>query len=204
MVAKYRVACFLEDAAQESLVPALFLRLVREEGLLREDFQVEVLYARGGASLGALKAFVADSIKTKSLRADLLIVGSDANCKGFVKRREWIARQTRKSQYNGVIAAIPDPHIERWYVLDLAALGRASGVKITVQLPDHKCDKNYYKHILRNAFRGTGIEPPLGGSEFGGLLAEEMDLYAAGKKEHSLADFVDGVRGWLMQVKGWK
>ena len=201
MAAKYRVVFFLEDAAQENLIPDLFRRLIVESGLDLEEFQLDVLYARGGAALRALRDFIRDSKRLKHLDADLLVVGSDANCKGFTARRDWIAKQTAKTEYKDVVSAIPDPHIERWYLLDMAALAAAADVALTGAAPAYKCDKDHYKKLLRDAFRDSGIEPPLGGSEFGPSLAQKMDLYAAGKQDHGLAAFVDDVRAWLKRIQ---
>jgi hypothetical protein len=200
-VAEYRIVFFLEDAAQESLIPNLFRRLIVEAGLDPACFRQDVLYGRGGQSLKALRNFVEDSRKHKHLNADLLVVGSDANCKGFTSRRDWVAKKTLKSVYRDVVCAIPDPHIERWYMLDMAALGAAADVQVQGAAPAYKCDKDHYKKLLRDAFQGSGIEPPLGGSEFGPSLAQKMDLYAAGKQDHGLAAFLDGARSWLKRVK---
>lgn len=201
MAAKYRVVFFLEDAAQENLIPALLRRLITEQQLDPDDFQLDVLYARGGAALRALGDFIRDSRRLKHLAADLLVVGSDANCKGFTARRDWITKQTAKTGYKDVVAAIPDPHIERWYLLDMAALAAAADVALTGAAPAYKCDKDHYKKLLRGAFRGSDIEPPLGGSEYGPSLAQKMDLYAAGKQDHGLAAFVDDVRAWLKRIQ---
>jgi hypothetical protein len=201
MAARHRVVFFLEDAAQENLIPELFRRLIAEQGLKSQDFQLDVLYARGGAALRALRDFVRDSKRLKHLDADLLVVGSDANCKGYTARRDWIVKQAAKSNYSDVVPAIPDPHIERWYLLDMTALAAAADVALTGAAPAYKCDKDHYKKLLRDAFRDSGIEPPLGGSEFGPSLALKMDLYAAGKQDHGLAAFVDGVRAWLKRVQ---
>jgi hypothetical protein len=201
MAARYRVVFFLEDAAQENLIPDLLRRLITESGLVLEDFQLDVLYARGGAALRALRDFIRDSKRLKHLDADLLVVGSDANCKGFTARRDWIVKETAKTDYREVVAAIPDPHIERWYMLDMAALAAAADVVLTGAAPAYKCDKGHYKKLLREAFRNSGIEPPLGGSEFGPSLAQKMDLYAAGKQDHGLASFVESVRAWLKRIK---
>ena len=81
------------------------------------------------------------------------------------------------------------------------ALSEAAGVTISVSVPTYKCEKNYYKTLLRNAFLGTEIIPPLGGGEYGPLLAQSMDPYSAAKKDHGLADFLDKTRAWLKQAK---
>ncbi len=104
-----------------------------------------------------------------------------------------------------VIAAVPDPHVERWYLLDLPALENAAGVKLSVQHVPEKCEKDFYKKLLRQAFEGTEIAPPLGGIEYGERVALEMNLYNASKQDHGLGDFVGCLRAWLRrQVISYK
>jgi hypothetical protein len=199
MAARRRVAFFLEDTAQEALIPALFRRLVEEEGYPTDQCEYFVLSARGGGSLKSLKQFLKDAKRRSHLAADVLVVGSDANCKGFVSRRDLISHIAAKSPFEIVIPAIPDPHIERWYLLDMQALRQASGVPIVGDVPAYKCDKHRYKILLRDAFRESGIIPPMGGIEYGELVAANMDLYSACKLDAGLAAFVDRVRSWIRQ-----
>jgi hypothetical protein len=197
MADKHRVAFFLEDSAQEAIIPPLFSRLAEEEGLPPADLEFQVLYARGGASLEAFRIFLDDARDQPYLRSDLLVVGSDANCKGFTSRRDTVTAMAAKFPSQEFVTAIPDPHVERWYMLDLHALSQAAGVPLAVSPPPYKCDKNYYKTLLRHAFRGTEVTPPLGGIEYGPLVAKSMDLYQAAKQDHGLADFIDKTRAWL-------
>jgi len=201
MAADKHIIFFLEDAAQESLIPGLFKRLISDLGLPSERFHLKILYARGGASLRALTDFITDSKKYAHLNADLLVVGSDANCKGFTVRRDWIAKKMEKTNYSAIISAIADPHIERWYMLDMKALAKVAGVPLSGCAPAYKCEKNHYKRLLREAFRDSGIVPPLGGTEYGPLLATEMNLYEAGKRDHGLKEFLKNVRAWLKHIK---
>jgi hypothetical protein len=201
MAGKRRVAFFLEDSAQEAIIPPLFLRLAEEEGFFPLQFELQVLHARGGASISAFRAFLKDARKRLGLRADLLVVGSDANCKGFTARRDTISIVATKFPFQEIVTAIPDPHVERWFLLDMNALSQASGVSLTVSPPAYKCDKNRYKTLLRHAFRGTDVTPPLGGIEYGPIVAKSMDLYKAAKDDHGLGDFIEKTRSWLKRQK---
>ncbi len=201
MAGERRVAFFLEDSAQEAIIPPLFQRLAAEEGFTADQIIAQVLSARGGGSLTAFRQFLKDAQRRGHLNADLLVVGVDANCKGFTVRRDLVMKAAAKSPYGEIIAAIPDPHVERWYLLDTPALSQAAGVPIAVSVPAYKCEKNRYKTFLRQAFLNTGITPPLGGLEYGPVVAQHMDLYAAGKEDHGLNDFVEKARAWLKRVK---
>jgi hypothetical protein len=201
MGAKRRVAVFLEDSAQEAIIPPIFMRLATEEGFTPDELDIQVLSARGGGSLSAFRQFIKDARKHGHLQADLLIVGADANCKGFTTRRNLVQKAATKSPYQEIITAIPDPHIERWYLLDTAALSRAVGVQLVVNPPAYKCEKNHYKTLLRQAFLRSGVVPPLGGIEYGPLIAQYTNLYSASKQDHGLADYIESARAWLKRIK---
>jgi hypothetical protein len=200
MAAKYTIAYFLEDIGQEAIIPPLVKRLIREAGKPAEGFDHRTLNARGGGSISAYKRFLVDAKRRMHLPADLLIVGSDGNCQGFAKRRDEIIAEAADPPYPIVVTAVPDPHIERWYLLDISALSEAAGITKIPTLPPHKCDKDFYKRLLRSAFNESSIIPPLGGTEYGPLVADKIDLYAAGKADHGLAEFVKAVKDWLKQL----
>jgi hypothetical protein len=196
-VAKYKIIFFLEDSAQEVFICAMVERLIRDEGKNLRDYDLRVLSSRGGGSIRAYKDFLGQVKKRKYLDADVLIVGSDGNCNGFAKRKQQLLDASRSIPYPEVISAVPDPHIERWYLLDGQALAEAAGVPVQVVSPMVKCDKNHYKNLLKKALTEQGIIPPLGGAEYGSIVAKSMDVYRAGTVDHSLRDFIDQVRSWL-------
>lgn len=199
-MAKYTIAFFLEDSAQEALIPNLVRRLIADEGKSPPDYELHVLSARGGGSIRAYKEFIKDvKRRKKTPAADVLIVGSDGNCNGFAKRRAQLNDAAKDVPYPTVITAIPDPHIERWYLLDSQALAGAAGVPVQAIPPDAKCDKGHYKKLLKDAFTQYDLYPPLGGAEYGPLIAQTMDLYAAGVADHALRDFIEQARYWLRQ-----
>jgi hypothetical protein len=196
-VAKFRIIFFLEDTAQAAFVRPLVERLILEEGKDLHNYDLHVVSSSGGGSIRAYKEFVRVAKKRKNLEADVLVVGSDGNCNGFVKRKQQLFDASRGLPYTEVISAVPDPHIERWYLLDSQALARAAGVPVKVVSPTVKCDKNRYKSLLKKAFTDQGVDPPMGGAEYGGLVVKSMDLYKAGTVDHSLRDFIDQVRSWI-------
>lgn len=66
---------------------------------------------------------------------DLIVVATDANCKGLNERtREIVCRDDPAP----MILAIPDPHLERWLLLDGAAFKAVFGKGCDA--PDQKCD----------------------------------------------------------------
>lgn len=198
-MAKYTIVFFLEDSAQEALIPSLIRRLIADEDKNSRDYELKVLSSRGGGSIRAYKEFIKSIKSRKTPAEDVLVVGSDGNCNGFVKRRSQLNDAAKGVSYSTIITAIPDPHIERWYLLDNQALKNAACVPIQAVSPAAKCDKGHYKKLLKDAFAQHELFPPLGGAEYGPLIAETMDLYVAGVADHSFRDFIDQVRNWLKQ-----
>lgn len=200
-MARYNIFFFLEDTAQESFIPAMVERLIRDEEKELNDYHLQILSARGGGSIRAYKDFLKQAKKRRNLDADVLIVGSDGNCNGFVKRKQQLLAASKGMSYPEVISAVPDPHIERWYLLDGQALADAAEVPVQVVSPTVKCDKNHYKNLLKKAFTDQGVIPMMGGAEYGAIVAKSMDIYNAGIVDHSLRDFIDQVRSWLKRQR---
>jgi len=201
MAAKYTIAYFLEDFGHEAIIPPLVKRLIREAGKPASLFAHLVLNARGGRSISSYQKFLDEAKRKKHLCADLLIVGSDGNCKGFAVRRDDIKAVAANPPYSTVVTAVPDPHVERWYLLDPSALSTVAGITKMPPLPAHKCEKGYYKRLLRSAFDHTPIVPPLGGTEYGALVADQMNLYLASKADPGFGEFINGVKSWLKQLE---
>ena len=77
-------------------------------------------------------------------------MGRDANCQGYLKRRQELEPAV---EYCGckVVYAIPDPHIERWLLLDSAAFKAVLGRGCDA--PKQKCERKRYKRLLLDAVR---------------------------------------------------
>ncbi len=198
MAAKKRIFFFLEDAAQEAIMPPIFARVLREKKIPEERCEFRVLNSRGGDSIRSYKQFLDEVANHSQPAPDAFVVGSDGNCKGSTVRREQLrAIAQAQSPTVRLITAVPDPHVERWYMLDPKALAEVVGCSVVPAVPSHKCAKDHYKHLLRDAFRGSGVTPPLGGAEYGPGFADRMDLYAAGKSEAGLGDYISQIRVWI-------
>lgn len=58
----------------------------------------------------------------------MVLAATDANCKGLNERAKEVAEQAGRQDVPAQIAyAIPDPHIERWLLLDGAAFRAVFG-----------------------------------------------------------------------------
>ena len=103
-----------------------------------------------------------------------------------------------RSGYGGRVAcAVPDPHIERWYLLAPHTLQQVLGVSIVLDVPPYKCERGRYKRALREAIQQAGIIAPLGGIEYGPDVARTLDLYTVGRADPGFKHFVDELREGL-------
>jgi hypothetical protein len=134
-----------------------------------------------------------------------LIIASDGNCKGYLEKKSQLMGYAEKSKFqylNILVFAIPDPHIERWYIADPQAFNEAIGSTTLPVLPSYKCERGYYKRAMRDAIVSSKVMVQFGGYEYGGRIVEEMDLYTAAKNERSLKHFIDDLRDGLKRISG--
>ena len=87
---------------------------------------------------------------------------------------------------------MPDPHIERWLLLDAAAFKAV--LNRGCSPPDQKCEKGRYKSLLRDAVRAAGVTPPLGGIEYAEDIVREMDLDSAARTDQSFGNVLGELR----------
>ena len=95
--------------------------------------------------------------------------------------------------------ACPDPHIERWFFADPQAFSRVIGVDR--QPGKRKCQRDYYKTLLRQAVSEAGHPPGLSGLEFAEDLVHAMDLYRAGRNEPSLGHLIDEIQAFVAKLR---
>jgi len=171
------VVCFFEDIAHEAFITELVRRAAKEQGKVVE---IDTRNATGGAKVwGELKAFLRD-LKHGTSLPDILVVVIDGDC--APQQRYNQAEQLIQGQAPYYVIGVPDPHIERWYLEDPNALPQVVS-NATPQLPHHKCQKSLYKNALRDALRAAGLEPVLGGAEYGAEIAAVLDPYIVSKRD---------------------
>lgn len=185
---------FVEDRAHEEFLRAVVHRLATEEGV---PVTVRVRAARGGHGRAIREFELYQKVVEKGIverpAPELVIVGIDGNCMTFAKKRQEIESATRAALAEKVIAACPDPHVERWYVADPDSFQTVVGHRPA--LGRKKCARDHYKRVLAGAVRQAGHPPTLGGIEFAAELVDAMNLYRAGQNDHSLRVFIDDLRG---------
>ena len=185
------VLCFGEDSGHEQVISSLLKRLSVDEGVPFTLTWRSATHGHGRV-VSELKSLLRDIRKEKGDFPDLIVVATDANCVGYTRRRRDITDLTGRIPGIRVVCALPDPHIERWLLIDSAAFKSVLGVGC--QAPDQKCERNRYKRILREAVRQAGISPSLGGIEYAEDIVNAMDLDRSGRDDPSLGHFLDELR----------
>jgi len=185
-----KIALFVEDFAHKEFLAALLQRLAAEDGV---TVHLDWRNARRGhgAVVTELKQFLRDLQRGRDALPDLVVVATDANCKGLVERRRQITEVTDKVDVPAV-CAVPDPHIERWLLVDSAAFKTVFGRGCNA--PDQKCERMRYKKMLIDAIRASGVTPSLGGIEFADDIVAAMDLTRAAEADASLSRLIEDLR----------
>ena len=188
------IALFVEDYAHRQVIGALIQR-VAVECKVRIRLRWHNAIGGYGRVIEKFRRYMRDLERQGSPRPDLVIVATDANCKGLNERTREIIEQ---EDFEPIVLAIPDPHIERWLLLDGAAFKAVFGTGCNA--PDMKCERGHYKQQLISAIHSTGTIPRLGGIEYAEEIVQQMDLDRVARVDSSFGRFVSDLRatfgGW--------
>ena len=122
---------------------------------------------------------------------DLIVIARDANCRSVGRTQADL--KSIVDEYEGVaLYAIPDPHLERWLLLDSSAFKHVLGHGCFA--PDQKCEKDRYKKLLIEAVLNTGETPVFGGIEHTEDIVNAMDLERMVTADPSLGSLITEVR----------
>lgn len=177
-MAKIRILYFLEDRAQEGFIKAIIERIAKEESMPVEDLIHDIRSARHGSHVFIeFKNFLKDTSKSTFSGDDLLVVAIDGNCKGYYDRIKQLEKNIKPEHplKNKVIYAVPDPHIERWYLMDQKAFKHGIDIKKAPNLAPYKCKKDYYKQLLHQSLKESNVISLLGGVEYGERIVNQID-----------------------------
>lgn len=193
----YNISLFVEDEAHEDFLTALLQRLA-------DTYQVAVhilpYHARGGRGkvINALKKYQQELLRNREELPHLIIVGIDGNCKRPHAREREISR-VLPGLTDFVISAIPEPHIERWLLLDSEAFKTVFGRGCLT--PDRKCERDRYKRLLMNAIYEVGANPTLVGTQHVTNLVNAMNLQRLETRNDSLGQLLKALQ---TQFKKWQ
>ena len=194
------IALFVEDRAHREVIGALVSRVAADHEV---EVRLDWRSATGGHGRVAqtLRSFLAEwdrrsGMEPEAGRPDLIVAATDANCQGYTRRANEIRPEGSPVE---TILAIPDPHIERWLLLDGAAVKSVLGRGCDA--PDQKCARGRYKAMLVRVVQDAGVEPLFGGIEFAAEIVREMDLTEAVRHDRSLGRFLDHLGD---RFKAWR
>lgn len=192
-----KIALFCEDSGHEAVIKALILKQAPKGSV-----QVMPLSARQGKgrALAELEKYLKNVERGQTYSPDAIVAAIDANCKGHnAKRNEIDAKIPDRLKHIPFVLAVPDPHVERWLLIDSYAFKQVFGKGCDA--PDQKCEKDRYKSLLREAVRKAGGTQLLGGMEHAEEIIKHMDMLHIKKLDDSLKRFMEELEAVF---KGWR
>ena len=193
-----KIVLFCEDTGHEAVINALIHKLIPAGAV-----QVIPLSARHGKgkALAELACYLKQVHENRVGVPDAIVAAIDANCKGYNDKRREIDDKIPDgfSSTIPLIHAIPDPHVERWLLIDSHAFKQVFGKGCSA--PDQKCEKARYKNLLGDAVKQAGGTPLLGGIEHAEEIIGNMDILQIKKLDDSLKKFIEELEDVL---KRWE
>lgn len=179
------ITLFVEDNAHKVIVGALIHRIAEES-----QISVELDWYNTTGGYGKVvqesKEYLRDLQQQQHHFPDLVVIATDTNC---------IGRQKRIQEINApplgipLVYALPEPHIERWLLLDGAAFKAVCGKGCNA--PDLKCNRGRYKTLLVDAIYAAGLQPQIGGIELADDIIAHMNLRRAQQADTSFRHFAE-------------
>ncbi len=176
---------------------ALVQRLANEYNI-KIDIKTSSVRGGHGTVITELKQYLRDLQRYKEGLPHLVIVGIDSNCKGLSERETEI-NQVTSNLGDLVISMIPEPHIERWLLLDSEAFKTVFGKGCPV--PDQKCERGRYKNMLLNAIYQATMTPPIDGIERVEELVYAMNFRRMAQSDRSIRRFLTALQ---RQFRMWQ
>lgn len=191
-----RAIIFGEDYGHEVVAKTLLLRMAEAKDI---SIETSVRSCRGGYGrmVDELREFTAELKVGRHYLPDLLLVVTDANCKGITARTQEVMSCVPEELHYFTSCMIPDPHVERWLLLDSRAFKSILGHGC--QAPDAKCERHRYKKLLREAVANAGVTPQLGGIEYAEDLVLTMDMDRVAQSDTSFRKAVAEIRRFLVK-----
>ncbi len=162
------------------------------------SYQVRARSCKGGSRVyDELKKYIRDIQRGIEPRPDLLIVAVDSNCMGRNQKTRQLINVVGYAILPITVFAIPDPHIERWMLLDGQAFKKV--FRRGVGLPDQKCDRDRYKKLLIDSISNEeGFYPVGGGMEFADEIVQHMRIDEI--QDTSFENFIKDFKGKIKEL----
>lgn len=196
VILMYKIGIFVEDEGHRATICAVIERIGEELGV---DTKIIDYNTTGGAgsAISELRQYVRDYQKGRVGLLDILVIGIDANCSGYSHKRREILDIVKELE-DFCVLAVPDPHVEKWLLCDSSAFNSVFGVGCSV--PAQKCQKGYYKKLLREAVRKANVDPAFGGIEYASELVNNMSLTPGTIADTSMDRFVGDLRSRMERL----
>ena len=163
---------------------------------------------RGSGLLPRLESFARQNPAQLMGGSRILLISLDGNCRGPNDRIKQVfkecpsLRPLKTPLLDRLVFAVPDPHIERWYLADQRAFNEAVGSAAAPEMPRYKCEQDFYKQLLRDSFAAANISTWAAGHEFGRPIAEKIDFKALERVDRKgFKKFADDLRRAFRQVQ---
>ena len=193
----YNISLFAEDEAHEDFLTTLTQRLAEA---YRVEIEMTTYSVTGGYGrvISELKRYRRDLQSHHEALPHLILVGTDGNCKKPPEREREI-HQALSGFTDFVICAIPEPHIERWLLLDAEAFKSVFGRGCLT--PDRKCEQDRYKRLLLNAILQAGLEPSLTNFGYVADIVNAMNFQRLARRNDSLGRLFKALQ---QQFEKWR
>ena len=169
-----QVVCFCEDIAHERFIRALIQRAANVRGT---PVEIQMLNATHGSKVWPeFRQYLREVKKGQKSVPDVLVVVMDEDREKAARVRRNVGKEVQRMglAIPHLVCGVPDPHIERWYLEDQQALKLILPGAKPEKLP-YKCERDRYKQALKEAIRAAGVEPSLGGAEYGEDIARALE-----------------------------
>jgi len=193
----YKIVVFCEDFAHEEFSKAIINKLLNEYNI---QSSLDVLSGTGGHGKveTELRDFFRDITKGIISLPDLILVLIDCNCNKYKEYKRIVNKIIPNNYQTFTILGMPDPHIEKWLLVDAEAFKKTFGKGCTI--PIKKCGRDYYKELLREEIRKNGIKPLIDGIEYTDDIVNNMDFNNL-RREKSLDSLLRDLKN---EFKRWK
>lgn len=178
------------------VVPVLLRRVAADLGVA-VDLHVESSSGGKPVVFRTLRRAAREASRGGSGPGGLVVAVVDANCQGYREARRQVEEAAGILQ-DRLVCAIPDPHVERWLLLDSEAFARILGRGC--RAPDQKCDKDRYFGLLIREIHAAGVVPVQAGLEYAEAILTAMNLTRAEGQDPSLRNFLRDLKS---QLKRW-
>ena len=188
-----------EDVGHELVVGALIRRVANDAGV---SVAVHPISVRGGygQTIAALRQYALAVKRGRRPLPDIVVVSTDADRLGCAERTKAVRDAAGVEIADRLVCAIPEPHVERWLLVDGHAFRVAVGRGCSA--PDNRWGRDRYKQLLAQAVRDAGRPVVLEGLEHANAIVAAMDLRVAAQADDQLSKFLDAMRSTLAPFAG--